>query len=265
MDANVVTMVITGLGALVTVGLTITTIFSTRKGWQEREATRERELSSAKRVLVENDEITFPQEDTRGRGTVFLDALTAFIIGPKRMDHEPMYSCMIAAVFLLGFLGLVLGPIPPSVFSTSTPDVQLILSTCLLSSGSTCLYGLAMGTPFGLWGRLTSARVPIDIRRCYRVGALGIPTIIMSLSYIIVVILQDVPIRDSMGTAILMAFMCLGMLFQWLRFLMEIRRINHALSMLIKQEITRRTLAAGIDELPPSSPRGDSHHRRWWV
>jgi hypothetical protein len=52
---------------------------------------------------------------------------------------------------------------------------------------------------------------------------------------------------------ILISFICLGLTFQCGRFLMEIRRINKALPMLIEQEVTRQLTEIDQND-PPTEP-----------
>jgi hypothetical protein len=205
----------------------------------------------------------------------FLDWLTRVVLGPKRLDHEPMYSCMASPLFLAGFLWLTGGPLP-RVDIFPLPDLtQLILATSLFVGGGTCLYGISMGTPFDVargFSRIRRRRLrldappPLDLRRAYRVGASGLPSVNAPLLYYAYILLTQTPLGRTGPSVILLVFICLGMSLQGLRFLMEIRRINQTLPVLIEQEVNRRIIAAEVDN-PPTDPDmlNPRQHRRWWL
>lgn len=181
----------------------------------------------------------------------FLDWLTQFVLGPKRLDHEPMYSTLVAAFFLVGAFWTVVGPLPSSVIFPYPAATQVTLATCLFLGSGTCLYGISMGTPFDLWRHLMAIKrelanqdplPPLDLRQAYSIGASGLPAVVAGLSYYDVVLIRATPLGWTAPSAIFLSFAVLGMSFQWLRFLMETRRINMALPMLIEQEVKRRLL-----------------------
>lgn len=83
-------------------------------------------------------------------GERFLDWLTRLVLGPKRLDHEPLYSCTHAGVVLGAASILVAGAIPDSSIAMLSTPTQKTLSACMLVGSVICLCGVAMGTPFGL-------------------------------------------------------------------------------------------------------------------
>lgn len=180
----------------------------------------------------------------------FLDWLTRFVLGPKRLDHEPLYSCTHAGVVLGALSILVAGAIPDSAIAMLSTPTQKTLSACMLVGSLICLCGVAMGTPFGVVrgarGVVRKLRgkpplLPLDLRRAYRVGACGTPAVSVGMAYYAEVIAthSERIVQGATGFAFI-AFAGLGMFFQWLRFLMEIRRISRTVPVLIEQEIQRR-------------------------
>jgi len=195
-----------------------------------------------------------------------LDGLTEFVLGPKRLDHEPMYSTVVAALFLVGGFWLLEGPLPQSVIFPFPSLTQITLATCFFVGSGTCLYGISMGTPFHaikipvkIFRRVRGRPPlpPLDLRRSYQVGVSGTPPLIVSLGYYAFVLSRDTPLGWTGPNVIMLGFLCMGMTFQWLRFLMENRRINLALPILIQQEINRRVISGDIDldvEYPARRP-----------
>jgi hypothetical protein len=193
----------------------------------------------------------------------FLDWLATLVLGPKRLDHEPMYSCTISALFLAGLCWLIVGPIPTSPIFTLPAKTQVTLATCLFTGSGTCLYGVFMGTFMDIGRQVSRAKrklrkepplPPLDVRRSYRVGSSGIPAVFAALSYYTVILIEYTPANWAGANSMLLIFLCLGFFFQWLRFLMENRRINHALPVLIEHEMSRRELAAELH--PGQEPKG---------
>lgn len=201
----------------------------------------------------------------------FLDWLTTFVLGPKRLDHEPMYSCTISAIFLVGAFWVLVGPLPQSVIFTFSDVTQVTLSACLWMSSGTCLYGIAMGTPFDMWRAIVRVyrrkrryppQPPLDVRRAYRVGTSGVPAAIVGLSYYTASLITSTPLGWTGANAIFLSFICLGLNFQLLRFLMEVRKINKNFSFLVKQEAIRRELS--VDLLDDGNPMETKpKHRKW--
>jgi hypothetical protein len=200
----------------------------------------------------------------------FLNWLTRFILGPKRLDHEPMYSCVIAAIWLVSVFWLGVGPLPQSVIFSLPDTTQLTVATCMLVGSSTCLYGITMGTPFDVRRRIVGCirrrhgrppLFPLDLRYAYLVGSSGTPPLIVSLGYYTFALIRDTKLVWTGSNVLFLGFICLGMFFHWLRFLMENRRINLALPVLLQHELNRRRIAGGLSyDQPPE----DTLRRRWW-
>jgi hypothetical protein len=194
----------------------------------------------------------------------FFDWLEHIILGPlgRRIDHEPMYSCTIAAMALVSLGWMILAPLPPGVVVMS-PATQTTLATCLAMGSYTCLYGITMGGPFDwlrwvrYWLRRWRGREPepqLDIRRAYRVAASGLPATFLGFTYFVANLFGKSPIQSAAGRGAFLAFVCLGLWFQWARFLMEIRRINKTLPMLIEQELLRRELEEELGTVADENP-----------
>lgn len=208
--------------------------------------------------------------------TKLLDWLTHFVLGPKRLDHEPMYSTFVAGIFLVAMFWVLTGPLPRSVIFPFAAQTQITLGTCMWVGSGTCLYGITMGGPFDFWRTMVRIKralrgqpkqPTLDVRRAYRVGSSGVPALIVSLSYYTAILVRDTPIGWTAPNVILLSFICLGLWFQWLRFLMENRRINKTLPILIEQETARRVLAQELNfttvdadpmEIKPK-------RRKWWL
>lgn len=201
------------------------------------------------------------QHATRlGLSDKFLDWMTSIVL-LKRLDHEPLYSGVVSAIFLVGLFWLLASPLPPWALYALAPQAQIILATCLFLSAGTCLYGVFMGTFMDIW-RITarvkrgllskelSSPPPLDVRKSYRVGASGIPSVVVGLMYYNTVLWRSTPAVLTGPTTIFLCFTCLGLVIQSLRFLMENRRINAALPMLIEQEVNRQQLANELGTEP---------------
>lgn len=192
-------------------------------------------------------------------GSRVLDWLTKFVLGPNRIDHEPCYSCSVSAVVFVSAIFMITGPTDISSLAKVSNSTLLVMASCMLVGGITCLYGISMGTNFDpirnclriwLWLRRRPPAPPLDMRRAYRVGASGAPTIIGSLVYYSILIL---PNPQLTGEAAFIGFVALGVWFQLLRFIMEIRRINKALPVLIEHEIERQVVEDEVRQLTQRS------------
>jgi hypothetical protein len=182
----------------------------------------------------------------------FLDRLTKLVLGPRRLDHEPMYSSVHAGV-VIGALSIIIAGNPAatgSALAGLSDPTQKALAACMFMGSFVCLLGICMGTPFDVW-RQTHKRIrrlqgkpellAMDLRRPYSVATWGSPTTIVGMGYYCATVTAHSAhlIQGFTGFA-LIAFVALGLFFQWLRFLMEIRRIDRTVPVLIKQEIERR-------------------------
>lgn len=172
----------------------------------------------------------------------------------RRLDHEPLYSGICSAIFLVGIFWLMAMPLPPWALYALSPPSQVTLATCLFLGAGTCMYGVFMGTFMDAWRAMvrfkrglskepSSPLPPLDIRRAYRVGASGIPSVVVGLMYYNWVLWRSTPAILTGPTTIFLCFACMGLTFQGLRFVMDVRRINQTLPMLIEQEVNRQILA----------------------
>lgn len=182
----------------------------------------------------------------------FLDKLTRLVLGPKRLDHEPMYSCTHAGV-VIGAFSIIIAGGPAangSALATLAGPTQQALAACMSTGSLVCLYGISMGTCFDIYRqgskivrRLMKKDPPLalDIRRPYRVAACSTPTTIIGMGYYCSVIsTHSAHLIVGLTGMAFIGFASIGLFFQWLRFLMEIRRIDRTVPILIKQEIDRR-------------------------
>jgi hypothetical protein len=177
----------------------------------------------------------------------FLDWLTRLVLGPKRLDHEPLYSCTHAGVIVAALSIMIAGPIPDSAISVLPTPTQKALSACMFVGSAVCLFGIAMGTPLDVWRQakrlLGYPNLPaMDLRRAYRVGACGTPAVMVGMGfYCATIVINAADVTGAIGASFI-GFAALGMFFQCLRLLMEIRRISHTVPVLIEQEIQRRII-----------------------
>jgi hypothetical protein len=218
-------------------------------------------------TLIQVVLFVFSRQRITARWERFLNSLEFFVLGPqgRRIDHEPMYSTFVAGIFMVAMFWVLTGPLPLSVIFPFHDQIQITLGTCMWVGSGTCMYGVAMGTPFDIWRQLVGIvrRIrgwpplpTLDIRRAYRVSSSGVPTLIASLVYYTYRLILNTPLSWTGPNAILLSFICLGLLFQWLRFLMESRRITRTIPMLIEQELTRRRLEIelGLDRSERPQP-----------
>lgn len=189
----------------------------------------------------------------------FLDRLTRLVLGPRRLDHEPMYSCTHAGVIVGALSILVVGGSAAngSALAALSGPTQEALAACMVTGSCVCLYGITMGTRFDLWRQLTRMMrhlrgkpplLAMDLRRPYRVAAWGSPTTMIGMGYYCVTIsLHSEHLIQGLTGFAFIGFAAIGMFFQWLRFLMEIRRIDRTVPILIQQEIHRRIVERWLD------------------
>ena len=181
------------------------------------------------------------------------------MLGPKRLDHEPTYSCAIAGIVLSTFLAIVKPRAINAPISNLSVQIQASLIISLFLGACVCLYGIFMGGPFDVWrqaNRLVRCllgkpqQLPLDPRRPYNAGVCGIPTIIIGLIfYAVNIFINYYDSIVNITGAVLVSFLNLGFFFQELRFLMEIRRIGKTAPVLIEHEIRRRTIEQSTEGL----------------
>jgi hypothetical protein len=197
-----------------------------------------------------------PTEENRRRLPAiwghFLDHLTSFVLGPRRLDHEPMYSCTHAGV-IVGALSITVAgdsAATGSALASLSGPTQQALAACMSMGSLVCLFGIIMGTRFDIWRQTCGAvrrlrgkppLLAMDLRSPYRVATWGTPTTMIGMGYYCITVMTHSAhlIQGLTGFAFI-GFAAIGLFFQWLRFLMEIRRIDRTVPMLIKQEIERR-------------------------
>lgn len=142
----------------------------------------------------------------------------------RRLDHHPLYVCV-----LVGLLGpalsiVMFGPLPASALAGMSDTLQVMLCTLLVMHSVIGLHAVFLGTRFYLKGPL---------KRAYRLGYSAAPAGVASLFVYGVVVLanafQSVSAKIMVMSAlsgILTPLLGLGVALQALLFWLESRRIE---------------------------------------
>lgn len=182
------------------------------------------------------------------RINALLDWVTWLVLGNKRIDHGPMYVCVMCALFCVALSMMYIGPVPNSAISTLSPYTQSVLSLCMFVGSAICLYGAMLGSFVDpvynakrLYRQMRRRPPPpvVDLRRPYWLALAGLPAVIISLTtYSWVIITETTNWPSAFGNA-LAVFIALASFLHGLRFQMEIRRINANLPRLIAEKLER--------------------------
>jgi hypothetical protein len=162
-----------------------------------------------------------------------LDLIEKVFHRPSRLDHGPMYVCVIFALFLWSLSLLIAGPIKYSVLDELSDETQDALALCIFAGSSMCLIGILSGTRF--FARHT------DPRRSYLWGVAGTPTTTAAVWIYFWAVVHGAtsPLLSGMGSALSLlipvgAFINAGL------FLIERRRITRNIPKVLQQEREQR-------------------------
>lgn len=122
-------------------------------------------------------------------------------VGPKRPSRHPFEVGVILGMLGSAFSQLMAGPSPLSVNATMTPEIQTLLSTCMLVGAIVCLIGIT-------WKEPLSARVLEIAGLTGLAGALGV----YSWAYITTV--SNWPSSQGIGITIGLFGACIARIIQ---------------------------------------------------
>jgi hypothetical protein len=173
----------------------------------------------------------------------FLDCLTSLLLNKRRIDHNPMYVCIMLWDMFAGTFAVYIG-LPDAAMTHMSEYGQRLICWLMFSGGLTCVGGIVMGTKIdpGYWIR-TWWRMPnrVDLRHPYLLGMLGTPMLMVSFFYYSVAILAQTPWHSTMASEASLAMAVgVGVTVNFIRFGLEIRNINARLPALVAQEIGMR-------------------------
>lgn len=164
---------------------------------------------------------------------LFLDLLEKVFHRPSRIDHGPMYVCVIFALFLWSLSLLIAGPIKYSVLDELSDETQDFLALCIFFGSGMCLIGILSGTRF--------LAKHTDPRRSYLWGVAGTPTTTAAVWIYFWAVVHGAtsPVLSGMGSA-LSLFIPIGAFINAALFLIERRRITRNIPKVLKQELEQR-------------------------
>jgi hypothetical protein len=138
---------------------------------------------------------------------------------PERLDHGPMYICVIVALFLWSLSLLIAGPVRYSIIDELNDTAQNWLGGGIFIGSSMCLTGIVLGTRF--------VRPHIDIRTCYAWGAAGTPAISIAVwVYFWAAVAGSLsPVLSGMSSAFSL-LVPVGVVWNAINFWIERRRIE---------------------------------------
>jgi hypothetical protein len=172
-----------------------------------------------------------------------LDSLTNLILSKKRIDHNPMYICIMVWDLFAGAYAVYVG-LPDAAMSHMTVWAQHIICWLMFLGGLACVGGIVMGTRVdpGYWIRTLRGKTnQVDVRLPYLLGMLGTPMLTVGFFYYSVAILGQMSWQSTMASeASLSLAVGVGVAINFIRFIMEIRKINIWLPVLIEQKIIQQ-------------------------
>ena len=174
-----------------------------------------------------------------------------FFNSKKRIDHNPMYMCVMVWDLFAGAYGIAIG-LPDTAMTRMTHYSSSLICWLMFAGGFACVTGMIMGTKFDLYycfHRLFRKKYKVDLRKSYIFGILGHPMLMISFYYYSIAILVQMPWASTQASeASLALFVGIGCTINLIRFILEINHINSKLPGLINQEIDMRISEAGSNE-----------------
>jgi vacuolar-type H+-ATPase subunit I/STV1 len=146
----------------------------------------------------------------------------------KRLDHGPMYMCVMFALLMVSMSMIAVGPVPNSVVDELSNSTQDLLALCIFVGSAICVTGITLGTRF--------LRRGIDIRRCYILQICGMPAVTVSLWVYGWAIIHGTESWTSALGGVMGPMIGLGALINAVTFVREIRRINRNIKLLGRLE-----------------------------
>lgn len=183
--------------------------------------------------------------------TWFLDRLSQFLLSRKRIDHNPMYICIMVWDLIAGTFAVSIG-LPDSAMTRMTPYSTTLICGLMFWGGLTTVWGIVIGTRLDLWRWVRKAvgkSTKVDQRIPYLFGLTGTPALMVSYYYYSIAIMTQMPWETTQfSEASLALFVAIGCSINFFRFGLEIRNINRKLPALISREIEMQLSKAASNE-----------------
>jgi F0F1-type ATP synthase membrane subunit c/vacuolar-type H+-ATPase subunit K len=172
--------------------------------------------------------------------TRLLDWLTGVLLSKRRIDHNPMYMCIMVWDMFAGTFAVLIG-LPDSAMTRMSHYSTNLICWLMFIGGLTCLAGIVMGTKLdpGYWMRTVAGKTTrVDLRQPYLLGMLGTPMLMISFFYYSTAIFIQMPWASTQASEASLAMAVgAGALLNFIRFGLEIRNIGIKLPALIAKEI----------------------------
>lgn len=180
-----------------------------------------------------------------------LDCLTRFLLSKKRIDHNPMYVCIMCWNLIAGSFAISIG-LPDSAMTRMTPYASDLICWLMFWGGLTTVWGILMGTKLDGWRwirKCMGKTTKIDLRIPYLLGLTGTPALMLSYYYYSIAIMTQMPWASTQfSEASLALAVAIGCSINFVRFALEIRHITNKLPDLISKEIQMQLSEATHDE-----------------
>jgi hypothetical protein len=172
-----------------------------------------------------------------------IDKLSSVLLSKIRIDHNPMYMCMMVWDLFAGIFAVSIG-LPDAAMTHMTPYSQKIICWLMFLGGAVCVTGICLGTKLDVayWARsIFNKNNIIDLRIPYILGVFGTPMLMVSFFYYSVAIFIQMPwVSTQTSEASFALFFGIGCTLNFMRFILEIHNINVKLPGLIAKEIQER-------------------------
>lgn len=169
-----------------------------------------------------------------------LDRLTSILLSKKRIDHNPMYLCIMFWDAFAGTFAVLIG-LPDSAMTRMSDYSQRVICWSMFLGGIVCCGSILMGTRLdpGYWIRpLIGLSNRVDLRLPYLLAMVGTSLLMVSFFYYSVAIMVQMPWASTQFSEASLAFAVgVGASLNFVRFGLEIRNIGIKLPGLIAQEI----------------------------
>ena len=152
---------------------------------------------------------------------------------PPRIDRSDTYIAVLISLWFSG-VGIYLLPIGTGAVGTLEPGTQQLLGTAMVFGTSTSLLGTLMG-PCPLWPTkpvvwlLKKIRReyyhPLAIRHCYRIGAVGLMSVLSALFFFTLVLISYGSLIGSF-TGLLSPILFMFWVHKSIRLLREARKMD---------------------------------------
>lgn len=169
-----------------------------------------------------------------------VDRLTDVLLSKGRIDHNPMYLCIMFWDAFAGTFAVAVG-LPDSAMTRMSDYSQRVICWSMFLGGIVCCAAILWGTKFdpGYWVRpLLGRQNKVDLRLPYLLAMVGTSLLMVSFFYYSAAIMIQMPWASTQfSEATLAMAVGVGAALNFVRFGLEIRNIGIKLPGLIAQEI----------------------------